>query len=91
MNQHYRLPEKDKVILSESNFTELYSADLSDQETIHIPPYITKVPDSVFTKYFCYEGIQEIGVNDFSGCSSLESITVPSQVKEIKDGTFNGY
>jgi len=44
------------------------------------------IKNGTFTKW---RGITSIGINAFAKLSSLEKITIPSSVKEIKEGAFN--
>ena len=46
--------------------------------------------DEYLTEYVIPDGVNEIGVDAFSGCTSLQSITIPDSVTEIGCGAFWG-
>jgi len=77
----------------------------SSLESIRIPSTVISIGDREFNDHDCdgytfydcsslrevvlNEGIQTIGVGAFSGCSSLESITIPSTVMSIGAYAFS--
>ncbi len=63
---------------------------------IAIPPAVRAIKDWAFsdcwglTTAILNNGLEEIGVYAFNGCTSLVHITTPPSIRAIKDGAFSG-
>ena len=72
-----------------------YKGDFPEGSIVTIPSFIKKISEKAFAgkkglkKIVIPDGVILDGGNIFDGCSSLEEAVLPSDLKELPDGTFS--
>ena len=72
-----------------------YKGDFPEGSIVTIPSFIKKISEKAFyfkkglKKIVIPDGVILDGGNIFDGCSSLEEAVLPSDLKELPDGTFS--
>ena len=72
-----------------------YKGDFPEGSIVTIPSFIKKISGKAFAgkrglkKIIIPDGVILDGGNIFDGCSSLEEAVLPSDLKELPDGTFS--